>query len=139
MASLNDFVVKAAAVTLREFPRFNAAYAEGTIEQYARVNVGVAVAADDVLLVPVVFDADAKTLSEIAAETRRLADGARKRALEPEELRDGTFTVSNLGHVRRALVHRDRRRTAGGHPRRRRRTARGRRGRHRRRSSSATS
>ena len=95
--SLNDFVVKAAAATLRELPRFNASYVDGRVEQYSRVNVGIAVALDDALLVPVVFDADAKTLSEVAAETRRLADAARRRALRPEELHDGTFTVSNLG------------------------------------------
>jgi pyruvate dehydrogenase E2 component (dihydrolipoamide acetyltransferase) len=95
--SLNDFVVKAAAATLREFPRFNASYVDGRVEQYSRVNIGMAVALDDALLVPVVFDADAKTLSEISAETRRLAEAARRRALRPEELRDGTFTVSNLG------------------------------------------
>jgi len=95
--SLNDFVVKAAAVTLREFPRFNASYVDGRIEQYSRVNVGIAVALDDALLVPVVFDADSKTLAETAAETRRIAEAARRRALRPEELRDGTFTVSNLG------------------------------------------
>ena len=95
--SLNDFVVKAAAATLRELPRFNASYVDGRVEQYSRVNVGIAVALDDALLVPVVFDADAKTMSEIAAETRRLAEAARRRALRPEELRDGTFTVSNLG------------------------------------------
>jgi pyruvate dehydrogenase E2 component (dihydrolipoamide acetyltransferase) len=95
--SLNDFVVKAAAATLREFPRFNASYVDGRVEQYSRVNVGIAVALDDALLVPVVFDADAKTLAETAAETRRLAEAARRRALRPEELRDGTFTVSNLG------------------------------------------
>ena len=57
----------------------------------------VAVALDDALLVPVVFDADSKTLAETAAETRRIAEAARRRALRPDELRDGTFTVSNLG------------------------------------------
>jgi pyruvate dehydrogenase E2 component (dihydrolipoamide acetyltransferase) len=95
--SVNDFVVKAAALTLRELPRFNASFVDGTIEEYARVNVGVAVATDDALLVPVVADADHRTLSEIAAETRRLADGARRRALGPHDLQGGTFTVSNLG------------------------------------------
>jgi pyruvate dehydrogenase E2 component (dihydrolipoamide acetyltransferase) len=95
--SLNDFVVKAAALVLREFPRFNALYVDGRIECYSRVNVGVAVAADDALLVPVVVDADQRSLAEIAAETRRLVDGARGRSLRPEELRGGTFTVSNLG------------------------------------------
>ena len=95
--SLNDFVVKAAALVLREFPRFNASYVDGSVECYSRVNVGVAVATDDALLVPVVTDADRRPLAEIAAETRRLADGARRRSLRPEELQGGTFTVSNLG------------------------------------------
>jgi pyruvate dehydrogenase E2 component (dihydrolipoamide acetyltransferase) len=95
--SLNDFVVKAAALVLREFPRFNASYVEGRIERYSRVNVGVAVAVDDALLVPVVADADRRGLGEIATETRRLVDGARTRSLRLEELRGGTFTVSNLG------------------------------------------
>ncbi len=95
--SLNDFVVKAAGLVLREFPRFNASYVDGRIERYSRVNVGVAVAVDDALLVPVVADADRKNLGEIAAETRRLVEGARSRSLRLEELRGGTFTVSNLG------------------------------------------
>ena len=95
--SINDFVVLAAARTLREFPRFNASYVEGKVECYARVNVGVAVATDDALLVPVVFDADRRTLAETARETRRLAEAARSRTLSPGELHDATFTVSNLG------------------------------------------
>ena len=95
--SLNDFVVKAAATTLRELPRFNASYVDGKVECYSRVNVGIAVATDDALLVPVVLDADHKSLAEIAADTKRLADAARRRALEPADLHDGTFTVSNLG------------------------------------------
>ena len=95
--SLNDFVVRAAALTLREFPRFNASFADGAVHCWSRVNVGIAVATDDALLVPVVFDADVKTLAQISAETRRLADAARRRTLRPEELQSGTFTVSNLG------------------------------------------
>jgi pyruvate dehydrogenase E2 component (dihydrolipoamide acetyltransferase) len=95
--SLNDFVVKAAATALREFPRFNASYVDGKVECYSRVNVGIAVAADDALLVPVVLDADQKSLTEIAADTRRLADAARRRVLRPDDLQHGTFTVSNLG------------------------------------------
>jgi pyruvate dehydrogenase E2 component (dihydrolipoamide acetyltransferase) len=95
--SLNDFIVKAAAVALRDFPRFNSSYADGKIECYSRVNIGIAVATDDALLVPVVADADRKTLAEIAGETRRLAEGARKRTLQPDDLHDATFTVSNLG------------------------------------------
>jgi pyruvate dehydrogenase E2 component (dihydrolipoamide acetyltransferase) len=95
--SVNDFIVKAAARTLQKFPRFNASYVDDKVECYSRVNVGVAVATDDALLVPVVFDVDQKTLAQIAAETRRLADAARRRALTPDDLRDATFTVSNLG------------------------------------------
>ena len=95
--SLNDFVVKAVARTLRELPRFNASYVDGRIQTYSRVNVGIAVATDDALLVPVVLDADQKPLAEIAADSRRLADAARRRGLTPDELHHATFTVSNLG------------------------------------------
>ena len=98
--SLNDFVVKAAARALGEFPRFNASYVDGNVECYSRINVGIAVAAADALLVPVVFDADQKSLAEIAADTRRLADAARRRVLRPDDLHHGTFTVSNLGMFR---------------------------------------
>ena len=95
--SLNDFVVKAAAGALQAFPKLNASFVDGKVECYARVNIGVAVTTDDALLVPVVRDADRKSLAEVAAETRRLAEGARNRSLSPEDLSDGTFTVSNLG------------------------------------------
>jgi len=96
--SLNDFVVKAAALALRDHPRVNGSYAEGRIETYSRVNVGIAVATDDdALVVPVVLDADRKSLAEIGAESRRLADAARRRTLTPDELHHATFTVSNLG------------------------------------------
>jgi pyruvate dehydrogenase E2 component (dihydrolipoamide acetyltransferase) len=95
--SVNDFVVKAAASALREFPRFNASYLDGRVELYSRVNVGIAVATEDALLVPVLRDADRKSLVELAEETRRLAESARARSLRPEDFHDGTFTVSNLG------------------------------------------
>jgi pyruvate dehydrogenase E2 component (dihydrolipoamide acetyltransferase) len=95
--SLNDFVVKAAALALREFPRLNASFVDGSVECYSRINIGVAVATDDALLVPVVVDADRKSLAHIAADTRRLAELARRRALPLDALHHGTFTVSNLG------------------------------------------
>jgi pyruvate dehydrogenase E2 component (dihydrolipoamide acetyltransferase) len=95
--SLNDFVVKAAAGALRAFPKLNSSFVDGKVEGYSRINVGVAVATEDALLVPVVRDADQRSLAQIAAETRRLAEGARRRTLAPEDLADGTFTVSNLG------------------------------------------
>jgi pyruvate dehydrogenase E2 component (dihydrolipoamide acetyltransferase) len=95
--SVNDFVVKAVAAALREFPRFNASYVHGKIECYSRVNVGFAVATEDALLVPVVRDADILSLAEISVESRRLAEAARRRTLAPADFHDGTFTVSNLG------------------------------------------
>jgi pyruvate dehydrogenase E2 component (dihydrolipoamide acetyltransferase) len=95
--SLNDMVVKAVAIALREHPRANGAYRDGRLETYERVNVGVAVAARDALVVPTVFDADRKGLAQIAAETRALAQRVRDATVTPPELSGGTFTVSNLG------------------------------------------
>jgi pyruvate dehydrogenase E2 component (dihydrolipoamide acetyltransferase) len=95
--TFNDMVVKACAVALRDFPRANGAYRDGRIELYSRVNVGVAVAAQDALVVPTVFDADHKGLRQIAAETRALAQRVREGQITPPELSGGTFTVSNLG------------------------------------------
>jgi pyruvate dehydrogenase E2 component (dihydrolipoamide acetyltransferase) len=65
--------------------------------RHGRVNVGIAVDAEDALIVPTIFDADRKTVLELAQESRALADGARRRSLGAEQLGDGTFTVSNLG------------------------------------------
>lgn len=95
--SFNDMIVKACARALRDFPRANGAYRDGRFELYGRVNVGVAVAADDALVVPTVFDADRKSLGEIATQTRSLAEKVRAKAITPPELSGGTFTVSNLG------------------------------------------
>jgi len=95
--SYNDMVVKACACALRESPRANAAYRDGAFELYERVNVGIAVAADDSLVVPTVFDADRKSLLDIAREARTLAERVRSRQITPAELSGGTFTVSNLG------------------------------------------
>jgi pyruvate dehydrogenase E2 component (dihydrolipoamide acetyltransferase) len=95
--SFNDFVVKAAALALRDYPRANGAYRDGKFELYSRVNVGVAVAAQDALVVPTVFDADQKSLGQIAKEARALAERVRAGAITPPELSSGTFTVSNLG------------------------------------------
>ena len=95
--SYNDMVVKACGTALREHPRANAAYRDGAFEVYERVNVGIAVAAHDSLVVPTVFDADRKSLVEIARETRTLAERVRSQQVTPAELSGGTFTVSNLG------------------------------------------
>jgi pyruvate dehydrogenase E2 component (dihydrolipoamide acetyltransferase) len=95
--SYNDMVVKACGMALREHPRANAAYRDGAFELYGRVNVGIAVATDDSLIVPTVFDADRKSLLEVAREARRLAERVRQRQVTPAELSGATFTVSNLG------------------------------------------
>jgi pyruvate dehydrogenase E2 component (dihydrolipoamide acetyltransferase) len=95
--SFNDFVVKAAALALRDFPRANGAYRDGRFELYSRVNIGVAVAARDALVVPTIFDADRKSLGQIARESRVVAERVRAGEITPPELSGGTFSVSNLG------------------------------------------
>jgi pyruvate dehydrogenase E2 component (dihydrolipoyllysine-residue acetyltransferase) len=95
--SYNDMVVKASGLALREYPRANGSYKDGRFELYSRVNIGVAVAAQDALVVPTVYDADKKSLGEIARDTRALAERVRANAVTPPELSGGTFTVSNLG------------------------------------------
>jgi pyruvate dehydrogenase E2 component (dihydrolipoamide acetyltransferase) len=95
--SFNDMVVKACAIALREFPKANGAYRDGRFELYSRVNIGVAVAAEEALVVPTVFDADQKGLRQIAADTRAVAGKVRDGSVTPPELSGGTFTVSNLG------------------------------------------
>jgi pyruvate dehydrogenase E2 component (dihydrolipoamide acetyltransferase) len=95
--SFNDLVVKAAAHGLRAFPRVNGSFSEDRWEQYSRVNIGVAVATDDALIVPTIFDADTKSLGTLAAESAALIERARQRRLTPAELSSATLTVSNLG------------------------------------------
>ena len=95
--SFNDMIVKACAIALREFPKANGAYRDGRFELYSRVNVGVAVAASEALVVPTVFDADRKGLRQIGADTRAVAAKVRDGSVTPPELSGGTFTVSNLG------------------------------------------
>ena len=95
--SFNDFVVKASALALREFPRANGAYRDGKFELYSRINVGIAVAGQDALIVPTIFDADRKSLGEISRDARGLAGKVRDGKISPPELSGGTFSVSNLG------------------------------------------
>ncbi len=95
--SFNDMVVKACALALHEHPRANGAYRDGRFELYSRVNVGVAVAGADALVVPTVFDANRKGLRQIASESRTLAQRVRDGQITPPELSGATFTVSNLG------------------------------------------
>lgn len=95
--SLNNFIVKSAALALRAHPLANGAYKDGHFEQYSRVNVGIAVATDGALVVPTVFDADQRSLGAIANEAKRLASRVREGTVTPAELSGATFTVSNLG------------------------------------------
>jgi pyruvate dehydrogenase E2 component (dihydrolipoamide acetyltransferase) len=95
--SFNDMVVKAAAMALREFPRVNGAYRDGQFELYENVNIGVAVAAQDALIVPTIFNADQKSLGAIAGDARAVIEKVRDKTVTPPELSGGTFTVSNLG------------------------------------------
>ena len=95
--TINDMVVKASALALREQPQANGAWRDGHFEHYSRVNVGVAVAGPGTLVVPTVFDADTKTLAEISAETGELSERVRSGTITPPQTSGGTFTVSNLG------------------------------------------
>jgi pyruvate dehydrogenase E2 component (dihydrolipoamide acetyltransferase) len=95
--SFNDMVVKACAIALRKFPRANGSYKDGRFELPSRINIGIAVAAEDALVVPTIFDADRKGLREIAADARSLAAKVRDGRVTPPELSGGTFSVSNLG------------------------------------------
>jgi pyruvate dehydrogenase E2 component (dihydrolipoamide acetyltransferase) len=95
--TLNDMIVKAAASALRAFPRVNGAYRDGGFESYSRVNVAFVVATDDALVAPTVFDADERSLGEIARRTLELAAKARDGSITAPELAGATFTVSNLG------------------------------------------
>lgn len=95
--SVNDLIVKACATALRANPVLNVSFTEEHLLVHKRVNVGVAVALDEGLVVPVIRDTDRKSVSAIGAETRELAGRAREQRLTPQEMSGGTFTVSNLG------------------------------------------
>jgi len=95
--SFNDMVVKATAMALRKHPAVNSSWMGDFIRQYQHIHVGVAVAIEDGLIVPVIKFADQKTLSQIAAETKELAGKARNKKLQPAEFSGNTFTISNLG------------------------------------------
>lgn len=92
-----DFIVQACAHALRQHPRMNAALEDGTLRLTSGIHVGLAVALDEGLIVPVIRDADRKSLEEIAGEAKTLAEKARAGRLTLEDVSGGTFTVSNLG------------------------------------------
>ena len=95
--SFNDLVLKAAAVALKQHPKINSSWLGDKIRINHHVNIGVAVAVDEGLLVPVVRFADAKSLSQIAAEVKQFAQKAKDKKLQPADWEGSTFTISNLG------------------------------------------
>ena len=95
--SFNDIIVKAAAMALRQHPAVNSSWLGDTIRKNHHIHIGVAVAVEEGLLVPVLRFADNKSLSQLATETRALAEKAKTKKLQPDEMQGNTFTISNLG------------------------------------------
>jgi pyruvate dehydrogenase E2 component (dihydrolipoamide acetyltransferase) len=95
--SVNDIVIKAVAIALTRHPECNAHWMGDAIRYFSAAHVGMAVATDDGLIVPVIRDAQSKGLGQIGKEARELAKKARERKLQPAEFSGGTFSVSNLG------------------------------------------
>ena len=95
--SFNDIVLKACAVALKQHPAVNSSWMGDTIRRNHHVHIGVAVAVEDGLLVPVVKFADTKSLSQIAAEVKESAQKAKNKKLQPKDWEGNTFTISNLG------------------------------------------
>jgi len=95
--TVTDLLVKTAAFALRDHPQVNAAWAEGGIRFNQDINVGIAVAIDEGLIVPVIRGADSASIGEIAARRQDLVERAQNRKLRPTDISDGTFTISNLG------------------------------------------
>jgi pyruvate dehydrogenase E2 component (dihydrolipoamide acetyltransferase) len=95
--SFNDIILKAVATALSQHPEVNAHWLGDKIRYHHRVHLGMAVATNDGLIVPVIFDADRKSMREISAESKELAKLARDRKLKPEQYTGSTFSVSNLG------------------------------------------
>jgi pyruvate dehydrogenase E2 component (dihydrolipoamide acetyltransferase) len=95
--SINDIIIKVTAAALMQHPQVNASFQEKIVRYYEHADIGVAVAIEDGLITPVVRGADQKSLSQIAAEVRELAERARSRRLKPEEYTGATFSISNLG------------------------------------------
>ena len=95
--SFNDMIMKATALALRQHPAVNASWMGDKIRRYHHIHIGIAVAIEDGLIVPVIRFADQKTLPQIAAESKELSGRARNKKLQPNEFTGNTFTISNLG------------------------------------------
>ncbi len=95
--SVNDFIVKAVALTLREFPNLNSSYAGNNVIRHGAINVGIAVAVEGGLLTVVTRNTDQQSLRVLSSETKRMAAGAREGKVRPNDIEGSTFSVSNLG------------------------------------------
>jgi pyruvate dehydrogenase E2 component (dihydrolipoamide acetyltransferase) len=95
--SINEFILSACARALRDFPSLNAAFTDHGVEIYSDINIGMAVALEEGLVVPVIRNADGLSLQELAKQSHELAEKAQKKKLFPLDYEGGTFTVSNLG------------------------------------------
>jgi pyruvate dehydrogenase E2 component (dihydrolipoamide acetyltransferase) len=95
--SVNDFVIRAAALALRHHPNVNASWGDEAITQHGEIHIGVAVSTPEGLITPVIRNADQKSVTDIANEVRALAEKAKNRKLRPDEYQGSTFTISNLG------------------------------------------
>lgn len=95
--SFNDMVIKAVAIALKQHPQVNGSWLGDSIRTYHHVHIGVAVAVEEGLLVPVIRFANEKSLLQLAAETKELAEKAKTKKLQPADMQGNTFTVSNLG------------------------------------------
>ena len=95
--SFNDFVIKASALALRQHPAVNSSWLGDTIRQYSHIHIGMAVAVDEGLLVPVIKFADNKSVSDISAEAKVWGEKAKTKKLLPPDMEGSTFTISNLG------------------------------------------
>jgi pyruvate dehydrogenase E2 component (dihydrolipoamide acetyltransferase) len=95
--SVNDFIVRAAALAIRHHPSVNSSFSDEAIHQHGEIHIGIAVSTPEGLITPVIRNADEKSIPEIAEEVRTLAEKAKNRKLKPDEYQGSTFTISNLG------------------------------------------
>ena len=95
--SLNDFIVKASALAMKQVPTLNSTFENGILKQFASTDISVAVSTDHGLITPIVFGAEKLSVSEISSKIKDLAIKARSKKLTPQEYQGGTFTISNLG------------------------------------------
>jgi pyruvate dehydrogenase E2 component (dihydrolipoamide acetyltransferase) len=95
--SITDLLIKAAAIALTRYPDINVSFTGHAIRRHARIDIGIAVGIDDGLITPIIRNCGAKSLNDIATESRTLIDRAREKRLQPQEYSDATFSISNLG------------------------------------------